>query len=273
MTYDQLKHIKDNKDILIQQKRSKDKHADAIDIVLPVIAEHSEFVSKEAGVTKDLTKADTIIVKAVINTTNILDSHGDVHIKGIWKKSLAEAKKLLHLQEHQMSFDKVISRTVKAEAKTMTWKSLGFEYEGSTQALVFESTISKEDNPFMFDQYVKGNVDNHSVGMRYVKIDLAVNSEDKYFKEEKEIWDKYICEVANKQEAELQGYFWAVTEAKVIEGSAVLRGSNQATPTISIAEAGKATSDKIEPSDDTQKDASAFNLLQSFSSLNTKKNP
>ena len=51
---------------------------------------------------------------------------------------------------------------------------------------------------------------------------------------EKAIWDKYINQVINRDASEEQGYFWAVTEAKVIEGSAVVMGSNYATPTISV---------------------------------------
>jgi hypothetical protein len=83
--------------------------------------------------------------------------------------------------------------------------------------------------------------------MRYVKIDLAINSEEKYYADEKKVWDKYIDEVANRDEAEKQGYFWAVTEAKAIEGSAVVIGSNQITPTLEVEEKN------IEPSKDTQK--------------------
>ena len=36
-----------------------------------------------------------------------------------------------------------------------------------------------------------------------------------------------------KEQAEEQGYFWAVTQAKLIEGSAVVLGSNPITPTLS----------------------------------------
>lgn len=104
----------------------------------------------------------------------------------------------------------------------------------------------------MFEQYAKGYVKEHSVGMRYVKLELAVNSEDKYYRDEKEVWDKYIDQVANKETAEEQAYFWAVLEAKAIEGSAVVKGSNFATPTISV-EAVKDTSITPEPSEDTQK--------------------
>ncbi len=50
---------------------------------------------------------------------------------------------------------------------------------------------------------------------------------------------------ANKEEAENQGYFWAVKEAKVLEGSAVPIGSNTATPTLEV---------KNEPLKDTRQD-------------------
>ena len=104
----------------------------------------------------------------------------------------------------------------------------------------------------MFNQYAKGYVKEHSVGMRYIKMDLAINSENEADKEEKIIWDKYINTIANKADAEAQGYFWAVHEAKAIEGSAVVKGSNPATPTINV-EAAKSTLQIPEPSNDTQK--------------------
>lgn len=89
----------------------------------------------------------------------------------------------------------------------------------------------------MAKKYKQNKVKNHSVGMRYVKLDLAMNSESKWDEEEKKIWDKYYPIVANKEVADERGYFWVVTEAKIIEGSAVPIGSNQATPTLNISEA------------------------------------
>jgi len=228
-----------NKDLLIKQKKSMTKHADSIVTVGP------SSVGKAAQIDANAT---TLQVKSVINTTNILDSHSDVHIKGIWNKALKENKNLYLLQEHQMSFDKVISDDVKASAQMMTFKELGFpQLKGEAQALVFNSTISKDVNPFMFKLYANGRVKEHSVGMQYVKIALAINSEEDGRAEAKAVWDKYIDQVANKQDAENQGFFWAVTEAKFHEGSAVLMGSNSVTPTISVE------SKNIEPSEDTQK--------------------
>jgi len=241
-----------NKAILIAQKKAVIKYADGCNYSGAVI----ETVNKSETFDQDTTELQ---VKAAINTTNILDSHGDVHIKGLWKKSLEENKAIMHLQEHELKFDKIISsgKDLKASAKNMTFKELGYNFDGETQVLFFESIVKLERNPYMFKQYAEGNVNNHSVGMRYVKLFLAVN-DDKY-PEEKKVWDKYYPTIANKEEVDLQGHFWAVTEAKVIEGSAVPIGSNQVTPTIEVSEAAKGTSTKIEPSKDTQK-----NLLLNF---------
>ena len=76
-----------------------------------------------------------------------------------------------------------------------------------------------------------------------------MNSDSKYDVEEKANWDKYIKQVANKEDAEAAGYFWAVTEAKIVEGSAVLFGSNPITPTLTVgpAKATPESDDNNEP--------------------------
>ena len=244
--------FRENKHLVMQARKSQMKYADAVTFI-----DYPENIArgsanKEAGVIETIPATGKLVARCVINTTNILDSHSDVHIPGIWNKSLKETKLIYHLQEHQMKFDKVITDEVKAIAKNISWKALGFDYEGNTQALVFDSTIG-DRNPYMKDQYLKGFVKNHSVGMRYVQQIFCVNSDAKWWVEEKENWDKYISQVVNKEAAENQGWFYAITEAKVIEGSAVLIGSNRATPTMSISEAAKGTSTIIEPPIGTQK--------------------
>ena len=133
--------------------------------------------------------ANNTKAELVINTTNILDSHGDVHLKGIWNKSVKEQKNIYLLQEHKMTFDHIITDKVNASVQAMTWGDLGFDYEGKTEALVFNTEIDKGRNPYMFQQYSKGYVKEHSVGMRYVKISLAINSDKRYDEEEKEVWE------------------------------------------------------------------------------------
>lgn len=230
----------ENKSMLVAQKKSSMKIADAISATSAFIHPKGDSVIKAEAVAGE---ANRLKVRSIINTTKIFDSHGDVHIDQLWNKSLKENKDLYLVKEHDFSFDGIISENVKAFTKQMSWTELGFNYSGQTQALVFDSVISKEDNPFMFERYKAGRVKQHSVGMRYVKLDLAVN--DERYEKEYGIWTKYYDLIVNKNDVDEVGYFWAVTEAKVFEGSAVVKGSNFATPTQSVTEA------KGQPSKDT----------------------
>lgn len=217
------------KETLIATKKAAIKYADGVSFNFTIETDKGKVIKANDPVTEDLTE---LKVRAVINTTNLMDSHKDVHLPGIWTKSLKENNAIMHIQEHKMAFDKIIANgnDLKPSANTYKWSELGYNYEGKTQALVFDSTVKMSRNKYMFDQYKNGYVTNHSVGMVYVKLELAVN--DKDYKEEFEAWEKYIDQVANKETAEDNGYFWAVKEAKVIEGSAVPIGSNFATPTL-----------------------------------------
>jgi hypothetical protein len=58
------------------------------------------------------------------------------------------------------------------------------------------------------------------------KDELAVNSDSKYDERKKTIWDKYIDEIVNKRRNWRTKLFWAVSNKKTIEGSAVVKGSN-----------------------------------------------
>lgn len=228
---DLFKWLKENKAMLISQKKANIKHADAFSFGAVVGLPDQELTNKSSNVSDKATK---IKVRAIVNTTKILDGHGDVHIDQLWNKSLKEAKDHYLVNQHNFTFEGIISDDVKAFAKQMTWKELGYDYPGQTQALVYDAVISKEESPYMFDMYRKGKIKQHSVGMRYVKIDMAINDPD--YEKEYEVWEKYFPDIVNGKDAEEHGYFFAVTEAKNIEGSAVVRGSNFATPTFSVEE-------------------------------------
>lgn len=225
-----------NKETLIAQKKSEIKNADAILFASESSVATKEIANKEEGTTSTVEDPDKLKVKAVINTTNLIDSHRDMHVPGIWTKTLKENKSILHLQEHNRGFSSIIAamaqKTLKASAQYFQWTALGFPFEGKTQALVFDSIVEKQRNEFMFNQYKNGYVSQHSVGMRYTKILMAINNED--YKEEFANWEKYAPKVANKEILEGIKYFWPVLEAQVVEGSAVTLGSNYATPTLSV---------------------------------------
>jgi hypothetical protein len=221
-----------NKDMLIAQKKAEMKRADGVFYFKVNGKKHD--INKADISQIDLTNTNALNVKAIINTTNIMDSHDDVHIPGLWTKSLQENKNIMHLQEHNMSFESIISSNEDLDAYTKyyNWTDLGFDFQGQTQALEFDSNVKKSRNEYMFKQYANNYVTNHSVGMRYVKIFLAVS--DQAYPEDFEIWNRYINTIVNADLAIEKGYFYAVTEAKIIEGSAVPIGSNQVTPTRSV---------------------------------------
>lgn len=230
---DLFKFLVENKDTLIAEKTMQVKNSDGIAFSQVIFeADGKTMANKANGPVADLESKSSLFVQPVINTSNWLDTFLDVHIPGLWDKSLKENKRIKHLQEHQMAFDKIISdgANLKAYTKDLTWKELGFNIQGKTEALIFDSNIVKTRNPFMFDQYGKGYVDNHSVGMRYIKLVMCVNDEN--YGAEFEAWDKYYSEIVNPDMADKYGYFWAVTEAKCLEGSAVPIGANVMTPTL-----------------------------------------
>lgn len=264
-----------NQSTLIAQKKAMVKEADGF-LTTPfiVIPKGNKETGQDKVVKADpvyiqqIDPANDIRVKSVINTTNLFDSHKDVHLPSLWDKSLKENTGLLHIQEHRgTQFDKIIAdgEDLEAYTKTFSWKELGYpQFKGQTEALMFDSLVRKDRNAYMHEQYVKGYVKNHSVGMRYVKLVLAINDED--YGAEFEAWEKYIEQVANKEDAEEYGYMWIVKEAKVIEGSAVPKGSNWITPTQSVEEVktepSSDTPDKInEPSSDTRKVIRKYDYL------------
>lgn len=231
---EKIKYILENKDAYVSEKKAAVKHADGYGIMYQV----SSSKDKANKADKDNNEEeDVLTVKAIINTTKLMDSHDDVHIDGLWKKTLQENKRIKHLQEHNSrEFKGIISdgEDLKAYTKDFAWKDLGFEKEGSTQALVFDSKVRKSRNPFMYNQYKNGWVDNHSVGMRYVKIEFAADPAKYEDEEANAVFMKHIEDIANKEDVYKQGYFWAVYEAKAIEGSAVPDGSNSITPTMEV---------------------------------------
>ena len=68
--------------------------------------------------------------------------------------------------------------------------------------------------------------------MRYVQCEIAIYDEND--EKEMDFWNKYIAQVVNREKAEKYGFFWVVTEAILREGSSVLFGSNDITPTQSV---------------------------------------
>ena len=184
----------------------------------------------------------------IINTIGYLDSHNDLHVNGIWNKSASEqVGKVHYVADHVIGVQNLIAHKnhVNIMVQDVAWSSVGYNYAGTTQALVFEieeKNIFHDKAKMLLDMELP--IEN-SVRMQYVNVLLCMNSNDKEDVEYKANYDKYFPLIANKDEFEEIKYFYAVLEAKIVgEGSMVLEGSNSATRTLSTKD--------IEPSRDTQ---------------------
>jgi len=262
-----FKFLADNKDKLIARKKAVKKEVDCGVIVSPTIVFDAKLSAKKAaGEPVDASTLNSLKVVCIINTTNFLDSHQDLHLPGLWNKSLQDNRMIMHLQEHEMEFDKIIADgdQLKAYTKRFKWSELGYDFKGETEALVFESEILKSRNPFMLNQYANKWVKNHSVGMYYVKMDMAINDEDmpNYY----EAWQKYYPQIVNPEMADERGYFWYVLEAKCVEGSAVPIGSNSATPTLEPKNEplDNGTHDILKPLQNTSKEINYEYLIKNL---------
>lgn len=169
----------------------------------------------------------------VINTTRYMDSHDDVHLDGIWDRSVKEQQgKLFYVADHSIEIGKIIAwpEDVTAMVKTIPWTFVGKDYTGSAEALIYE--INKEKIVMDAAKQIiteKRPVQN-SVRMQYVTIKMGMNSDAKEDIEYRAYYDKHVNTIVNKEVAEARGYFFGIEEAKIIkEGSMVILGSNDAT--------------------------------------------
>jgi len=248
-----LQKLVSDKHDLIALKKSITKSCDPISFSL-----ENKITTKVITNDSNDDPANGIIYRTVIgNTYGWMDSHDDVHIPGIFSKSISENKTNLHLHDHLFLLTAKVGNPIKVYEQNVPWTSLGVNKAGSTTCLAMDSEIRKSFNEMIFDMYLKGEINQHSVGMMYVKLFMCVNDSD--FKEEYANWNNYIGYVANKSKAEEKGYFWAVTEAKLKEISCVISGSNELTPTSPITVAGKSTTEINEPLKNTQSKTNPIN--------------
>lgn len=258
---DMFAALKANKTLIVEAKRAAIKNSDPFFTTSPGTP-GSVTKGVPGAQAKSLEIGDYIY--PVINTTWWLDSHKDLHIPGIWDKSALEQNgKTYYIINHDLSLGNIISypKEVEIMIKDMGWRDLGYAFDGVTQALIFKAKITDKSHPAAVAAFRDGEEIQNSIRMIYVSLDLAVNSQSEDFKEEKRIWDKYAPQVVN-QDALKDGYFWPIYEAKIYkEGSAVLFGSNEATPV--LYEQPK----NIVPSTDTQTRAANSTRAKSLNKL------
>lgn len=191
---------------------------------------------RDDSVTKAGLQVKSGYVYPVINTTRYMDMHDDVHWDGLWKKTLKEnVGKIFYLSGHIFNLDNVIAwpEDVNAFTKIVPWISVGKDFEGDTEALIFEIAEEKLVKESARDAIRERRKVQGSVSMQYVKVMMGIDSNDKEYILNKQYYDSKIDLIANKKEVKDQGYFFGVEEGKIArEGSLVLLGSNDATEII-----------------------------------------
>lgn len=261
-----IKYLISNKSELIQLKKSVTKHSDAFLFTNNEKVEANKIITDFGG--DDLQNG--IIKRSIVgNTYGWLDSHDDVHIPGIFSKSISENKNIFHLHDHLYQIAAKVGTPVKFYEQQVNLNDLGLDKIGNATCLIMDSEIKKSYNQMIYNEYLTKQINQHSVGMVYVNLFFCVNDSD--YKEEFANWNTYKSYVINIDKAEEQGYFWAVTEAKLREVSCVLQGSNELTPTLNEKlEAVINTSKTIEPSIDTQIKQQTINYNYLLTKLKNK---
>lgn len=237
-----IQYLKDNKADLIKQKCSMDIYSDVFSSASPVLNQAKPTKSsKQSG--KESTKANgeedevtELRVKVVANTAMWLDHDMDILLPDAAKKSIEERKPLIpHIKDHVHHSDSKIGDVSDILLQELSYAELGIKGDGSTQAIVFITDVVKSYDEKIFAQYKRGAVNQHSIGLRYLQIDLAINDPDS---EEFAVWEKYFGQIINPEMAVKRGFFWAVSEIILIENSVVLLASNEITPTLATESKG-----------------------------------
>lgn len=224
-------YIRANKSRLISQKCSSPVNSDVCSFAV------SLPIKKSAVKSTDGTEG-ALRVKVVANTANWMDSHSDVILPGAVNESIEARKGMIpHIHDHIHRVDAKVGEVADIYTEDVSLSDLGLNMQGETEALIFETDIIKSYNESVYNQYAENSIKQHSIGLWYDELDFASDDED--YEEEYKLWQAYLDQIINKEDAERQGYFWIVKKYTLIENSAVLFGANSLTPTLSTA--GKST--------------------------------
>lgn len=267
-----FKYLVEEKEEIFAQKKSIIKRAEGglsatFDMTLPEM-----FTNKQKPLYTNDKEAGVLKRTILANTYWWMDSHSDVHLgrgeegdTAIFTESIKNrVNKVFPIDQHNWSLDGKMGKTIALYEAPISWRALGVGKTGMTEGLFADAEIHKAKNPRRYEDYLNDEVDQHSVGMRYLDMILAVNDQEEYPKEYA-AFQKYLPKIGNRQLAEKQGYFFAIPKAFLGEYSAVIAGSNELTPTMGVSQ----------PSGDTGKNESAGatrnkGLLEAINKLSNK---
>lgn len=248
-----LTYLHENKEQLKAYKKTGIKNAPTVGYSSASNIQVKEGACKGIKAeTQESVETGVLRVDVIANLAGWMDFDDDVLLPGAYNKTISDKKNNRpFLKDHRYSTDAIIGDTVDVFKQDFSISAeLGLQNESdfaTTEGVVFRADIRKSYDAGMFEKYKNGAIKEHSIGLRYVKIDLAINDPD--FEDEYRVWKGAIGRVINRSKAEKNGYFWAVREIEIIENSAVVFGSNSITPVLSASEEGKQVSSNEDNSD------------------------
>lgn len=189
--------------------------------------------------TKDV-DLESRTVSGMFNSYFFIDSDEDMLLPGAAAKSINErgagskkGNKIKHLKDHE--WGSVIARLDVLDEREV-------DFEGKKLTGIYHESFYPESNDSN-DQLIKiqeGLIDDRSIGFRYM--DLAFAEKDSTLESERQTWDQFYPLALNPEKADRAGFFWAVKEIKLFEGSDVAFGANELTPMLGMkSEAEKVT--------------------------------
>lgn len=203
------------------------------------------FLNLDAAKFISTVKADFEIksdyIYPVISTTRYMDSHKDVHFDGCFNTTVKDQQgKVYYALDHELKWDSILAwpKDVQMFTSMLDWSMVGKDYAGKTEGLVFAIPKTKITRPQVLTAIEdKASDFENSIRMVYKKLRLAINSTSKDLKENKDYYDSRIDQIANKEQAAEDGYFWGVEELGISkEGSLVVAGGSNDATSIIIAD-------------------------------------
>lgn len=258
-----IKELIANKDVIIGNKKSQIyKSCDKGQSLNAT----QENILKALETEKAL-KLDTDYYYFVVNSSNILDSHRDMHIKGNWDKTAKEQQgKVFLVFDHQLKRSEIVAMKEDIELITaeVPFTAIGKNYTGKTYVLIYKVKKDKIINNEAKEWLDKGYSFEASVRMQYMDIAIAVKSNNPDYAKENADYEKFYPMIANIEEFDDEvNYFWVVKQAKnVFESSLVMFGSNSATGQMQEnKQAEQSLEIETEPLKDTQEEKRKFNVF------------
>lgn len=229
-------YLATNKAKLIQQKRLAPVKGSATFTTPGIIQlsnEETTAVLKSIKATEpnktEITNNDILKAKIIGNTAWWCDDHLDVLVDTAYDRTVKErGLNIVHIHDHKWESTSHVGDTQAVYVQQIKLADIGIQRPGVTTVFAHESIVRKDYNEKAFLFYKAGKMKEHSIGLQYVALDLAIN--DAGYTKEFELWNKYYNRIINKEKVDESGYFWIVYEVKIFETSCVLFGASEVTP-------------------------------------------